>query len=293
MEIGVRPKDALFGFREVARILRQIQPMRFTIREIHPPGDIVPPALTSFLRYSAITLGLSFAFTWFNVYGSNDYFLPALTMWILTLGAGNAAAVVIIPYVFGTRFQNVHPILQILMAALLIAIPVTTVLLTFQHVVASNVTLIVVPYQFVYVLAVCVFLVIIGYLLHRSNLAMFTPGNFSAGAYKETNNGLSVFMERLPIKYRGAALYAISSEDHYLRVHTDRGEELILMRLADAIRELNGARGLQTHRSWWVAEDGVSDARRINGKLILHLKSGAEAPVSRTYQAAVKDRGLI
>lgn len=252
----------------------------------------MPPALKSFLRYSAITLGLAFAFTWFNVYGSNDYFLPALTMWILTLGAGNAAAVIIIPFVFGTRFHNVHPILQIMLAASLIAIPVTAVLLTFQHFVAANVTLIVVPFQFVYVLAVCIFLVMIGYLLHRSNLAMLTPGNFSAGTYKETDNGLAVFMDRLPIKYRGAALYAISSEDHYLRVHTDRGEELILMRLADAIRELNGASGLQTHRSWWVAKSGVSDARRVNGKLTLQLKSGALAPVSRTYQAAVKEMGL-
>ena len=50
-----------------------------------------------------------------------------------------------------------------------------------------------------------------------------------------------------------AELYAIESEDHYLRVHTSAGQELILMRLADAVRELAGVEGLQTHRSWWVA----------------------------------------
>lgn len=100
------------------------------------------------------------------------------------------------------------------------------------------------------------------------------------------------FLERLPVKFRTAELHAISSEDHYLRVHTSLGEELILMRLADAMRELEGADGLQTHRSWWVARAGVSDAKRENGKLTLVLHSGSEVPVSRTYTKTVKDAGL-
>ncbi len=101
------------------------------------------------------------------------------------------------------------------------------------------------------------------------------------------------FLERLPVKFRSAELYAISSEDHYLRIHTSLGEELILMRLADAMRELETANGLQTHRSWWVASSGVADSKRENGKIVLILKSGTEVPVSRTYSAAVKDVGLV
>jgi DNA-binding LytR/AlgR family response regulator len=65
------------------------------------------------------------------------------------------------------------------------------------------------------------------------------------------------------------------------------------MRIADAIRELATLDGLQTHRSWWVARDGLADTARANGKLVLKLKSGAEAPVSRTYLKAVKDKGWI
>ena len=84
----------------------------------------------------------------------------------------------------------------------------------------------------------------------------------------------------------------MSSEDHYLRIHTSRGEELILMRLADAVRELDGAAGVQVHRSWWVAKGGVADAKRDNGKLVLVLKSGTEVPVSRTYLTAAKEAGL-
>ena len=100
------------------------------------------------------------------------------------------------------------------------------------------------------------------------------------------------FLQRLPVKYRGADLWAISSEDHYLRVHTDRGEEMILMRLADAIRELGEDNGLQTHRSWWVSRTGIRSARREGGRVLLELKSGEDVPVSRSYQPALKDAGL-
>ncbi len=99
------------------------------------------------------------------------------------------------------------------------------------------------------------------------------------------------FLDRLPVRLRGADLYAIESEDHYLRVHTSAGQELILMRLADAVRELAGVEGLQTHRSWWVAKQGLADVVKGDGRLILKLKSGVEAPVSRTYAKAVKDAG--
>ena len=40
------------------------------------------------------------------------------------------------------------------------------------------------------------------------------------------------FLDRLPMKLRGAELYAVEAEDHYLRLHTARGQDLILMRLS-------------------------------------------------------------
>ena len=65
------------------------------------------------------------------------------------------------------------------------------------------------------------------------------------------------------------------------------------MRIADAIRELSMVDGLQTHRSWWVAREGLADVAREKGRLVLKLKSGQEAPVSRTYAPAVRQRGWI
>ncbi|QGZ96942.1 Response regulator of the LytR/AlgR family protein [Terricaulis silvestris] len=97
------------------------------------------------------------------------------------------------------------------------------------------------------------------------------------------------FAERLPAKLKGAVIYAVSAEDHYLRLHTSKGSDLILMRLSDAIAELDGLEGAQTHRSWWVARDAVESARRDGDKMVLTLKGGAEAPVSRPNVKPLRD----
>lgn len=99
------------------------------------------------------------------------------------------------------------------------------------------------------------------------------------------------FLERLPAKLKGAALYAVSAEDHYLRLHTSKGSDLVLLRLADAIAELDGVEGAQTHRSWWVAREAVESVRRDGEKLVLVLKGGAAAPVSRPNVRALREAG--
>ena len=101
----------------------------------------------------------------------------------------------------------------------------------------------------------------------------------------------SKFLERLPLKLRGGELYAVQAEDHYLRLHTSRGSDLILMRLADALAELEGIEGSQTHRSWWVAKAAVSGAKRGDGRAVLTLRNGVEAPVSRSYAGALREAG--
>ncbi|WP_420470431.1 LytTR family DNA-binding domain-containing protein [Brevundimonas sp. FT23042] len=99
------------------------------------------------------------------------------------------------------------------------------------------------------------------------------------------------FPDRLPPRLRGAAIRAVESEDHYLRVHTDRGSDLILMRLSDALIELEGLEGAQTHRSWWVARDAVREVVRGEGRATFTLEGGIEAPVSRRYARALRDAG--
>jgi DNA-binding LytR/AlgR family response regulator len=99
------------------------------------------------------------------------------------------------------------------------------------------------------------------------------------------------FIERMPLRLRHARLIAVEAEDHYLRVHTDQGSDLILMRLSDALDELEGLEGAQTHRSWWVAKDAVRGASRGDGRATLTLEGGLTAPVSRRYAGALREAG--
>lgn len=96
---------------------------------------------------------------------------------------------------------------------------------------------------------------------------------------------------RLPVHLQEARILALVSEDHYLRVRCEGGDALILMRLTDAIAELGDADGAQTHRSWWVARDAVASAQRADGKGLLTLADGSEAPVSRTHYRRLLDEG--
>ncbi len=100
-------------------------------------------------------------------------------------------------------------------------------------------------------------------------------------------------LERLPARLWGAEIYAVEAEDHYLRLHTSKGSDLILMRLTDAIAELEGLEGAQTHRSWWVARAGIADIRRAEGRTVIALKDGSEAPVSRTYAKLLRETGWL
>lgn len=121
------------------------------------------------------------------------------------------------------------------------------------------------------------------------------PGAVTGAAAPQPNGSPAPvrFLDRLPEKLKGAALYAVQAEDHYLRLHTSKGSDLILMRLSDAIPELEGIEGAQTHRSWWVAKDAIADVKRADRKVTLLLKGGTEAPVSRPNAAALRQSGWI
>lgn len=114
----------------------------------------------------------------------------------------------------------------------------------------------------------------------------------TSGATEATEpaQGSAALMRRLPLERRGALL-RIEAQDHYLRIVTDRGAEMLLMRMADAEAML-GAEGLRVHRSHWVALAAVEALRRDGGRWRLVMADGAEVPVSRGYRAQVAAAGL-
>nr|WP_321360764.1 LytTR family DNA-binding domain-containing protein [uncultured Hyphomonas sp.] len=246
----------------------------------------MPQFLKSRLRDAAVILGISALLTFFGVYDQESPLWVRYLMWVVTCTVGITTAELVAPAVFERDLVGRLLPVRVTATAAIISVPVLASLYFYLGAFGIWVPPHLLPMQYVYVFAISLVLTLTGLLIARAN------SGAAADRRPTPADTAGRFLDRLPVKFRRAELWAISSEDHYLRVYTNLGEELILMRLADAVRELDGAAGVQVHRSWWVAKDGVSDARRDNGKLVLVLKNGTDVPVSRTYQAAAKDAGL-
>jgi hypothetical protein len=91
----------------------------------------------------------------------------------------------------------------------------------------------------------------------------------------------------------GGEVIALQGEDHYVRVHTALGSELVLMRLGDAIQELDGLDGERVHRSWWVARKAVGAARVDGRRACLTLTNGLEVQVSREATVQLRRAGWL
>ncbi|MAK60983.1 MAG: hypothetical protein CMK09_08395 [Ponticaulis sp.] len=195
-----------------------------------------------------------------------------------------------VAYLIDQRFPGRPVWIMLLCTCSLSALAITIVLISADLAFDGRTTVLefFILYGFVWVISAAV--TGIGYLLHVFEESRAVREAAGQPASEET---IRNFMSRLPLPYRNADLFAISSEDHYLRIHTSAGEHMMLERLANAIRELEGAKGLQTHRSWWVAESGVQSASSSDGRITLVLKSGTSAPVSRTYAKTVREAGWV
>ena len=98
--------------------------------------------------------------------------------------------------------------------------------------------------------------------------------------------------DRLPPAL-GTDIVALEMEDHYLRVHTMLGSDLILLRMRDAVAELDGFDGAPVHRSWWVARGAVEKIERDGRNVRLVLAKGLVAPVARNMVPVLKSGGWL
>ncbi|OWU83569.1 hypothetical protein ATO6_16970 [Oceanicola sp. 22II-s10i] len=88
----------------------------------------------------------------------------------------------------------------------------------------------------------------------------------------------------------GTDILSLTMQDHYVQVSTTRGVQMVLIRLSDAIAELEGVDGMQVHRSHWIALPHAVRMERKDGKDRVILSDGRDLPVSRTYAKALRKR---
>ncbi|WP_418135735.1 LytTR family DNA-binding domain-containing protein [Agrobacterium sp. El2ro-1b] len=112
--------------------------------------------------------------------------------------------------------------------------------------------------------------------------------DINAGADLDVNGSIPL-LERLPPQKRGELL-RLSVQDHYTQIVTTRGQQLVLLRFADALKELGQTAGLQVHRSHWIADADIVSLRKQAGRLHVMTRDSTEIPVSRSYRAAVQAR---
>ena len=236
------------------------------------------------LRGLAITLLAAIFLATAGAFGSDSAPVSSrFGYWIVLMLLGWLWGTLVSRLVFRPRDRPLPTWARVIIASVAIAIPFSAVvalagrLALHSHYTASSI-----PGLLVSVTVVSVAMVAINVLADRR------PRGVTSASTEPPK-----FLDRLPLKLRGADIWAVEAEDHYLRLHTSRGQDLILMRLSDAIAELEGIEGAQAHRSWWVARDAITAARRGDGRATLTLKDGAEVPVSRTHARLLRERGWI
>ena len=168
-----------------------------------------------------------------------------------------------------------------LVTTIVVSLPVTIAVALIQYWLNGPFPLYVLPMMFFFVWVISAAVVTVTYLLEarRSDGA-------EAGA-----EALPALTDKLPHRLRRSPILALTAEDHYLRVHTEAGDALILMRLSDALAAVDALDGARTHRSWWVARAAVKGVSRGDGRAVLTLSNDLEAPVSRTYAPQLREAG--
>lgn len=234
------------------------------------------------LRGLAISVAAAVFLSVVGAFGSDRLsFITRLGYWLFLVLAGWLWGAFVSRFFFRGRLSRLGTWTRVGLASLTLSIPFTVVVAVASTLVmGSHFELADIPTLIGSVLTISVAMTALNVLVDRQSVttASATPAKF---------------LERLPLKLRGAEVWAVEAEDHYLRLHTSKGQDLILMRLADAVSELEGIEGAQVHRSWWVAREAIADAKRGDGRATLTLKDGAEAPVSRTYARLLRERGWI
>jgi hypothetical protein len=95
------------------------------------------------------------------------------------------------------------------------------------------------------------------------------------------------FVDKLSAKVK-AEPQLLQAQEHYVQVTTALGQELILYKFGQAIREIPEHYGIQVHRSYWVAKGNIKGWSIVDNGVKIVLHHGEQAPVSRRFEHYIK-----
>lgn len=241
---------------------------------------------TAVLRRASAELALLIAVGAFMAvlapYGSDSATLPERTAYWMALIIGGGMIGGLVDELLGLRFRGFA--VRLAVGSVVMTPAVTLLVLTVGHAMSGaplrgSVYVDLLPQ----VLVICIAVMAVRQLVLSE---WFTPDPEEPAA-----DPALAFRQRLSARRREARLIAVQAEDHYLRVHTDAGAELITARFGDALNELAGVPGFRTHRSWWVAASALEAVRWRRGRGEARLTCGLSVPVSRSQAGALKLAG--
>jgi len=89
-------------------------------------------------------------------------------------------------------------------------------------------------------------------------------------------------------------LARISSDNHHVRVVLQDGaEHRLLLRLRDAVLEVDQEPGMCVHRSHWVATAAIASVDQEGAREVVRLHCGEHVPVGPKYRANLVQAGFI
>jgi hypothetical protein len=239
----------------------------------------------------SLLLAIAFFLTVTRPYGTaSDPLLPRTAFWLFVIAAGGFIGAALDtalhstikrewPRAIATAAAMTPPVSALVFAAMVLV-------LGHDHELASTIWLGLSAQVFVISLAVMALRI----LMHRPSKHVVETRTIFAPPVPEAE---AAFRSRLSAKRRSGRLLALEAHDHYVRVHTSEGVELITLRFSDAVTELTGAEGLQVHRSWWVATPAIKEARWRRSSGELELEGGLRVPVSRSGAPQLRAAGWL
>ena len=229
----------------------------------------------------AAILGVAGPFGTFELFNPGVRLVYWAAIVVSTYGLGYAASL-LLSRMFGLRL--LQPWARILILGALTGVPVTLAVLAVNLVAFGG--------PGIPVLSLWVQCTLIGMGVLAISEIVAGSLRASAAPAPAAAEAPPPILDRVPLPARGA-LWALVVQDHYVEILTERGRTLVLMRLGDAIREAGATRGVQIHRSHWVALPAVARVVKADGKPAVELPDGRRLGISRGYMDAARAAGLL